>query len=111
MPVSESAHAIAESLRRDPADERPLAALAAEQHVSARTVERAFLAETGMTMQEWRTRRRMEVAAAQLRSEDGLGAIASSVGYRSISAFRRAFKKQYGLPPAEYGRRFRIPVR
>lgn len=109
MPTSDCAYAIADELRRGPADNRPLAEIVAAHHISTRTVERAFVTETGMTLQEWRIRRRLEVAAAQLRDDDGVSAIASSVGYRSASAFRRAFKRHYGVSPIEYGRRFRVP--
>lgn len=37
--------------------------LAASVHTSARTVERAFRAETGMTLRRWRFLNRMEAAA------------------------------------------------
>jgi transcriptional regulator GlxA family with amidase domain len=110
MPVSPGAHAIAERLRDHPADDSPLAELARAQHVSARTVERAFLAETGMTLREWRGRRRMEVAGALLRGADSLPIVAGRVGYRSPSAFRRAFKGHFGMTPGEYARRFRLPA-
>ncbi|MFT4259056.1 AraC family transcriptional regulator [Microbacterium sp.] len=109
MPVSPTARAIAEQLRDDPALAASVAALAATHHVSARTIERAFIAETGMTLQEWRGRRRMEVAASLLRRTDGPGVVAARVGYRDQSAFRRAFKRYYGMPPGAYARRHGVP--
>jgi len=108
MPVSSSARAIAERLRDDPALGAPVAALASAHHVSARTVERAFLSETGMTLQEWRGRRRMEVAGSLLRRDDSPAIVAARVGYRDQSAFRRAFKKHYGMTPSGYALRHAV---
>lgn len=93
-------------MRDDPADERSVDDWAADQHVSARTLQRAFAAETGLTLQQWRTRRRMEVAAALLRRDHPLSSIASRAGYRSDSAFRRAFTEHFGIAPSVYARRF-----
>lgn len=109
LPVSSSARAIAERLRDDPALGDPVAVLASAQHVSARTVERAFLTETGMTLREWRSRRRMEVAGSLLRREDAPAVVAARVGYRDQSAFRRAFKRHHGITPADYARRHAVP--
>ncbi|UJP10911.1 AraC family transcriptional regulator [Microbacterium sp. KUDC0406] len=108
MPQSAPARAIAEHLRDHPGEDASVAELAAAQHVSARTLERAFAAETGMTLQEWRARRRMETAAAQLSGDRSPAAVAISVGYRSVSAFRRSFKDRFGMTPGEYARAFRV---
>jgi AraC-like DNA-binding protein len=49
------------------------------------------------------TRLRINTAARRLRSsEDRLSAIAAGVGYESVSAFTRAFKRHLGRPPGEY---------
>lgn len=109
MPSTGPAYLIAERLRDHPADVRAVTTLAAAHHVSVRTVERAFRAETGMTLREWRSRRRMEVAAALLRRTDSLGAVAGAVGYESPSAFRRAFRAHFAMSPSEYRRRFGLP--
>lgn len=46
---------------------------------------------------------RMNVACRQLAaSQQGIGQIASNVGYDSLAAFSRAFKKHVGLPPAAW---------
>lgn len=108
IPAAAPARAVAEQLRDDPADERSIEEWAAEQHVSARTLQRAFATETGLTLQQWRARRRMEVAAALLRQGHPLCSIAARAGYRSDSAFRRAFKEQFGVAPSSYARRFAV---
>lgn len=46
---------------------------------------------------------RMNVACRKLRSSTvGVDQIASDVGYESVAAFNRAFKKHVGLPPAAW---------
>lgn len=105
-PLPRSAHArqIAETLLRSPGDARSVQELAAAAHVSVRTIERAFIAETGRTLREWRREVRMEAAAARLRAGDPPGRVAAHVGYGGASAFHRAFRAHFGRSPGEYAR-------
>ncbi|MFL1382106.1 MULTISPECIES: AraC family transcriptional regulator [unclassified Nocardiopsis] len=107
LPTTESALIVAESLRFNPGDDRGVDELAESAHASARTIERAFLAETGMTLRRWRIRNRMEAAGILLRSRTTLDAVARRVGYTNTSAFRRVFKGHFGMTPSEYVARFR----
>ena len=46
---------------------------------------------------------RLQLGAASLTSTSwGVAEIAADVGYESEAAFNRAFKREYGLPPARY---------
>ena len=46
---------------------------------------------------------RIQVAAQELRNSDApLARIAEQVGYESESAFNRAFKQGFGVPPATW---------
>jgi AraC-like DNA-binding protein len=102
LPVSEPARSIAEALRRDPADPRTAQDLAADAHVSYRTLERAFLQETGMTLHQWRITGRMQAATRLLREGVCIPAVAARVGYANVSAFGRVFKEQVGETPRRY---------
>jgi AraC-like DNA-binding protein len=53
---------------------------------------------------KWRLRLGAELLASTERS---VSEIAADVGYASESAFNRAFKRQYDVPPAQYRRRQR----
>lgn len=65
-----------------------------------------FLSEPPMT---YLTRWRLQLAARALGSTSrGVADIAASVGYESEAAFTRAFKRQYGIPPARYRREMRL---
>lgn len=102
VPESPAAHRIAEFLRFNPGDARSISELAASVHTSERTVERVFLAETGMTLRTWRIRSRMEAAAVLLRSETTVEAVAHRVGYTHVNAFRRVFRRHFGISPTRY---------
>ena len=64
-----------------------------------------YLSEPPMT---YLTRWRLQLAARSLtRTPKGVAEIASEVGYESEAAFNRAFKREFGLPPARYRRQRR----
>lgn len=102
LPESPEAREVAEALRFNPGDGRSVPELAAMVHVSERTIERAFLAETGMTLRMWRQRNRLEAATTLLRDAASPSAVAHRVGYRNESAFRRAFKAHYEMTPRQF---------
>lgn len=106
MPTEGPAAVVAEALRADPSDDRSVGDLAEAAHASVRTIERAFLAQTGQTLREWRTRNRMDAAAEMLRRRVSPEAVAHRVGYASVSAFRRAFKTHHGMTPSAFTQRF-----
>ncbi|MGO1851919.1 MAG: AraC family transcriptional regulator [Microbacteriaceae bacterium] len=106
MPAHDPALTVAENLRFNPGDGRTVQELAASAHTSVRTLERAFPAETGMTLRQWRIANRMEVAGLLLRIESNITAIASRVGYTNASAFGRVFKGHFGMTPSEYITRY-----
>lgn len=107
-PTSSAAGAIAEALRSNPGDARGVDELAASVHASARSIERAYRAETGMTLRTWRIRTRVEAAAALLRDDTTVEAVASRVGYSNARAFARVFVTHMGMTPAAYARRYRV---
>ena len=48
---------------------------------------------------------RLKLGAERLRtSQRSVAEIAAEVGYGSESAFSRAFRREYALPPAQYRR-------
>lgn len=82
-----------------------IAELAGEVGISrSALVERftRYLSEPPMT---YLTRWRLQLAARTLvGTSKGVAEIASSVGYESEAAFNRAFKREFGIPPARYRR-------
>jgi AraC-like DNA-binding protein/quercetin dioxygenase-like cupin family protein len=73
---------------------------------SERTLRRAFAAATGMSWRQYVLESRLLTAMALL-SEPGptVLAISATVGFQSVSAFTRAFRRYTGEAPAAYRRR------
>ncbi|HJC84861.1 MAG TPA: helix-turn-helix domain-containing protein [Candidatus Corynebacterium faecigallinarum] len=64
---------------------------------SARSIERAFRAETGMTLRRWWRVARMQAAERLLTTSTTVDTVAQRVGCSSTNAFRRAFFDHHGF--------------
>jgi AraC-like DNA-binding protein len=93
---------VAARLIADPSDSRTLADLAKGSGAAARTIERAFVADTGMTFGKWRQQLRLLHGMRRLAAGAKVLAAAVDAGYDSPSAFTQAFKKAFGDTPAQY---------
>lgn len=104
LPLPRDARAlrVAAVLQRAPADDRTVTALARASGASRRTIERLFVAETGMTVAEWRRRLRLLHAVRRLAEGEPVTAIALESGYSSVSAFIAVFKKAFGATPKHF---------
>jgi AraC-like DNA-binding protein len=105
LPLPRDARAlrVANALRDAPDEGAPVATLARRAGASRRTIERLFLAETGMTIGDWRRRLRLLHAVRTLAEGGGVTDAALAVGYTSVSAFIAAFRKTFGTTPGRYG--------
>jgi AraC-like DNA-binding protein/quercetin dioxygenase-like cupin family protein len=104
LPAGEPARQVATGLRRDPADKRTLADWGHVVGASERTLARAFVAGAGVTFGRWRTLLRLQAALPMLAAGEVTGRVAVRVGYDTPSAFTAAFRRQFGVTPAEYFR-------
>lgn len=87
------------------ADALTLDALAREAGVSKTVLGDRFRALLGESPMQYCARWRMHVAADMLRQErHNSSSVAYSVGFNSEAAFNRAFKREYGMPPATWRR-------
>ena len=79
--------------------------LAAKVGLSRSALTERFNALIGAPPMQYLTRWRTSLAATQLRESDAsIIRIATDVGYESEAAFNRAFKREFGLPPATWRR-------
>jgi AraC-like DNA-binding protein len=79
--------------------------LACELAVSRSAFAERFTRIIGEPPMRYLARQRFEQATAQLRqSSDPIARIAFDVGYESEAAFSRAFRREYGVPPAAWRR-------
>lgn len=90
---------VADTIARDPDDTPRTHEIAAALRVSARTVERAFANDVGMTFGEWRQRTRVCRAVALLADGGTVNEVAIESGYETTSAFITAFKRYAGTTP------------
>ena len=81
--------------------------MARQAVMSERTFARRFSAETGTTPHKWLVQQRVLAARALLEESDlGVEQIAGRVGFNSAVVLREHFRRQIGLSPADYRRRF-----
>lgn len=102
LPTDDRALAVAERLRADPADTRTLAEWGRVVGAGERTLMRAFVAGTGLTFHQWRTRARILAALPRLAEGISVAAVAPAVGYATASAFGSAFRRVLGTTPTAY---------
>jgi AraC-like DNA-binding protein len=82
-----------------------IAELAHEVGLSRTVLSERFRRFLGETPMAYLTRWRLRLGARALTSTNhSIGQVAFDVGYESEAAFNRAFKREYGLPPARYRR-------
>lgn len=98
--------AVSDALReihRDPAHPWTVRELAAIAGLSRAAFARRFTTALGQAPLTYLTAWRMTLARDLLRTtDDGLAAIAATVGYSSEFAFAAAFKRHHGLPPGRW---------
>ena len=81
--------------------------LAKQAMMSDRTFARRFSAETGTTPHKWLTQQRILAARSLLEESDlGVEQIATRVGFNSAVVLREHFRREIGLAPVDYRRRF-----
>ncbi len=80
--------------------------IAAAVYLSPSYANSLFKKDTGMTIFDWFTRYRLEMAKKLLSDpESKVTVVAEEVGYISKAYFCLSFKKQVGMSPAEYRNR------
>ena len=102
MPADERLARIATALISKPDDNRTLDAWARWAGLSARTLRRTFLAQTGTSFAQWRQQARLTHALELLARGDSVADVADALGYASPSNFIAMFRRSFGETPARY---------
>ena len=93
-------------LHEQPAHPWTVAELAKKVGLSRSVLGQRFTELIGAPPMQYLTRWRTSLAAAQLHeSRTPIVQVAAAVGYESEAAFNRAFKREFGLPPAAWRKR------
>jgi AraC-like DNA-binding protein len=90
-------------LHRKPAHPWTIAALANDVGISRSVLAERFRRYLSETPIAYLTRWRLQLGAQMLKSSSSsVAQIAAEVGYESEPAFNRAFKREFGIPPARF---------
>lgn len=91
------------AIHLDPAQDWSVQRLAGEVSMSPSRFAARFSESLGESPMVYVAKWRMNVACRKLAaSRIGVDQVAADVGYESVAAFNRAFKKHVGLPPAAW---------
>jgi AraC-like DNA-binding protein len=101
-PRDARARKLADLLRANPCEDRPLEKLSMKCGASKRTMQRLFAEECGMSFSRWRQRARLIRAMQSLGVGQSVTDAALEAGYSSTSAFISMFRKQLGTTPTRY---------
>jgi AraC-like DNA-binding protein len=95
-------------LHSDPARQWTVDDLGQEAGISRSALAERFTLLIGDPPMQYLTRWRLALAARALKDgSESILRIASQVGYESEAAFNRAFKREFGMPPATWRRHSR----
>ena len=91
---------LCEYILQHPFEEYTLARLAAERNISQVYLRKLFQQQSGISLNRFIFKARMEMAAELLNSHTfRIGELAEMCHFSDISAFSRAFKRMYGVAP------------
>lgn len=99
-PQSRVLQTLCETLYADPGDGRGVAEWGRALGASARTLNRRFESELGVTFRDWRQQLRLLRALEWLEAGRSVTEVALELGYASPSAFTYMFRRKTGRPPA-----------
>ena len=104
LPTDRRARRLATHFQKNPADTADLPHLASQVGASVRTLQRCFIAQTGVRVDAWRQKARLIASTVSLAHGHSVTATALDCGYDSPSAFIAAFKRQFSMTPGQFVR-------
>jgi AraC-like DNA-binding protein len=102
QPESEAPRRAAALIAAGAREAASVATLARAVGLGARTLERRFRDETGMTLGRWRRHHALLGALEQMAADAPVKAVAAAAGYAAPSAFVAAFRAAFGTTPGRY---------
>jgi len=104
MPRDRRIRRFAEAALEDPGLIPSVDSWLAGAAASRKTIERLFIAETGMPPSRWLRHARMLHAISALAAGEKVSTVAFSLGYESSSAFSYSFRRTLGMSPSAFCR-------
>lgn len=100
MPRDPRLARLCDALVAEPSTTLTLEGWAETAGASARTLARLFERELGMSFGTWRRRVRLQNAVEEIVAGAPVSLVAARSGYRSVSAFSAAFRRELGVAPS-----------
>ncbi|EAR62710.1 transcriptional regulator, AraC family protein [Oceanospirillum sp. MED92] len=101
-PASRDLYRLCQMFYEQPSLRKTTAKLAIELSVSKRTLERKFMKETGMSVQQWLLQLRFLKSLELLSAGYSITHIALELGYGSSAAFIHMFRDKTGVSPGQF---------
>lgn len=98
-PVDRRIRPLVDAIKSNPADRRSQEDWSAVTGLSSRTIQRIFVAETGMAFGQWRRQALLMEAIRKLDGGKAVTSVALELGYDSPSAFIAMFRRTLGITP------------
>ena len=108
MPQDRRIHGMAQAALENPGSIASVDAWLMNAAASRKTIERLFLAETGMPPSRWLRHARILHAISQLAAGRKISSVAFDLGYESASAFTFMFRSTLGMCPSSFFRKAEI---
>ena len=102
LPNDDRVRALAQAALDDPGTIRSVEAWLKNAPASRKTIERLFIAETGMPPSRWLRHVRILHAVSRLAAGQKVTSVAFDMGYESSSAFSYMFRQTLGVSPSEF---------
>ena len=102
LPQDPRALRLTQQFQAEPQSRSDLPTLAKQAGASVRTLQRCFVTETGMTIDNWRQKARLIASTVALAGGASVTNAALDFGYDSPSAFIAAFRRQFGMTPRQF---------
>jgi AraC-like DNA-binding protein len=102
IPASAALRAIAMQIMDRPVEAPDIQLLARSLHMSARTLQRQFKSETGVSLRSFRRQAKLLKALELLSGRTPVSRISDLLGFGEPSAFISMFRAAYGVSPGRY---------
>ncbi|MFZ6874200.1 AraC family transcriptional regulator [Undibacterium sp. Di27W] len=102
MPASHRLREVTTAILAQPGGSLGLPELASLASMSVRTLSRLFLAETGISIGQWRQQAQLLHALERLAAGEAVAKVADALGYATPSNFIVMFRRHFGQAPGKY---------
>jgi AraC-like DNA-binding protein len=102
MPENSKLRSLCQSIMESPDDTATARQWGERIGVTAKTVQRMFMRETGCSFAQWRRQARLLHSLELLARGEKIIDVAYCSGYTSQSAFTAMFRKNFGITPSEF---------